>query len=127
MVFLIVYVKEAHSSDNPGSGNLAQAVAKVEQATGKEIAEAAGPQPEIARHQTFEDRSKAAHSCKAGLDLELPFVLDNMENTTGSTYGGFPDRIYVISNEGKIHYKGEPGPYGFNPVQAEESLKELLK
>ena len=76
--------------------------------------------------KTAEERVKIAHACKSGLQLELPFVLDNIENTAAALYAAWPERIYVIAKDGKIHFRGDMGPAGFKPLVAETSLKELL-
>jgi len=80
----------------------------------------------VTQPKVYEERVDVARSCKAGLDLKMSFVIDEMDNGVGTTYGGSPDRIYVISKDGKIHFKGEKGPRGFRPDEAEKSLKQIL-
>jgi Iodothyronine deiodinase len=41
-------------------------------------------------------------------------------------YSAWPERIYVIAPGGRIEYRAEPGPFGFEPDQAEKVLKRLL-
>jgi len=107
VAFLIVYIMEAHPLewDGTGGGKL--------------------PVP-IAQHKTDEERHNAAQTCKAGLDLKLPFVVDRIDDKIGTVYGGRPDRIYIINKDGTIHYKGGKGPKGFKVGEAETSLKQLL-
>ena len=100
-----MYIKEAHPGSNkkaPDDGNTYN-------------------QP-----KSYEEREKNASACKAGLDLEIPFVVDDMENGLETAYAAWPDRIYIINKEGRIHFKGELGPSGFKPLAAEASLKKLL-
>ena len=80
----------------------------------------------IAQPKVYEERVEVAKSCQAGLDLKIPFVVDEISNGVGTMYGGSPDRIYVIGKDGKIHFKGEKGPFGFKPDEAEKSLKQIL-
>ena len=75
---------------------------------------------------TYQEREGVASTCSTKLHLEMPFVIDTIENTVGTLYSGWPDRIYIINKEGKIHYKGDMGPQGFKPLEAETSLKKLL-
>ncbi len=49
-----------------------------------------------------------------------------MANTAQKAYAGWPDRLYVIDAEGKVAYKGGPGPGGFRPPEAEAALKKLV-
>jgi hypothetical protein len=49
-----------------------------------------------------------------------------MQNTAQKAYAGWPDRLYVLDAEGKVAYRGEPGPRGFKPAEAEEALKKAL-
>jgi len=48
-----------------------------------------------------------------------------MDNAAAEVFAAWPERIYIL-NKGKIHYKGGPGPYEFNPEEAKESLIQLL-
>jgi len=80
----------------------------------------------VTQPKVYEERVDVAKSCQAGLDLKAPFVIDEMDNGVGTTYGGSPDRIYIVGKNGKIHFKGEKGPRGFKPDEAEESLKQIL-
>jgi type I thyroxine 5'-deiodinase len=60
------------------------------------------------------------------LKLTIPCLVDDLANTAQKAYAGWPDRIYVVDREGKVAYKGEPGPRGFKPADAEAALKKLL-
>lgn len=109
MEFLIIYIKERHPAE-PGK----------EGKSGK-----TGGIP-MTQPKTYDERKGNATTCRADLKLELPFLIDDMDNAVSKTYSGDPDRIYIITKEGNIHYKGEPGPTGFKSDEAEASLKKLL-
>jgi hypothetical protein len=49
-----------------------------------------------------------------------------MENEADFAYNAWPERLYVVSPEGTIVYKGEKGPYGFKPEELEEFLQRYL-
>jgi hypothetical protein len=60
------------------------------------------------------------------LKLTIPCLVDDMDNTAQKAYAGWPDRLYVIDAQGKVAFRGEPGPRGFKPADAEAALKKLL-
>jgi type I thyroxine 5'-deiodinase len=76
--------------------------------------------------KTYEERVKVAGECLEDLKLSIPCLVDDMQNTAQKAYAGWPDRIYVIDKDGKVAYRGEPGPRGFRPAEAEEALKKFL-
>ena len=49
-----------------------------------------------------------------------------MDDKMEAAFAAWPDRIYVIDKDGKVAYKGKPGPGGFRVGEAEEALKRLL-
>ncbi len=107
--FFIIYIKEAHPSDDwpiPVSSRL------------KYIKDPANQ---------FE-RFQVASTCVADLNLSIPCLIDDEENSTATAYKGHPDRLYVIGKDGKVAYRGGPGPQGFSPSAMEKALKfELVK
>lgn len=76
--------------------------------------------------KTYEERIKVAGECMKDLKLSIPCLVDDMQNTAQKAYAGWPDRLYVIDADGKVAYKGGPGPRGFKPDEAEAALKKLL-
>lgn len=80
----------------------------------------------VLQPKTYEDRVKVAGECMKELKLSIPCLVDDMQNTAQKGYAGWPDRLYVLDKEGKVAYKGEPGPRGFKPADAEEALKKAL-
>jgi hypothetical protein len=54
-------------------------------------------------------------------------LVDNMDNAAFEAYSAWPERIYILSPNGRIHYEGGPGPFGFDPDEARESLDSLLE
>jgi hypothetical protein len=80
----------------------------------------------INQPKTYEERVRVAGECIQELKLGLPTLVDDMENSAQKGYAGWPDRIYVLDTQGKVAYKGEPGPRGFKPADAEEVLKKAV-
>lgn len=106
--FFVVYIAEAHAVDGwhtPGN-------------------EAAGIF--IREHRTFEERRVAARTCMDALDLTLPALLDEMDDSVCSAYAAWPDRIYIVDVDGNIAYKGGPGPAGFRVHEAAAALAGTL-
>lgn len=76
--------------------------------------------------KNHEERARIAGECLKDLGLTIPCLVDDMQNTAQKAYAGWPDRLYVIDKDGKVAYRGEPGPRGFKPEEAEAALKKLL-
>ena len=74
-----------------------------------------------------EERGKVAGECRTGLKLSMPMLLDGLDNAVGRAYSGWPDRLYIVGKDGKIAYKGRPGPGGFRLEEMEQALLALLK
>lgn len=104
----MVYVAEAHPTDGwQVQQNVRQGVL-------------------VANHKAMEDRIKAAEKMQQDLGLKLPIIIDEMDDKISKAYDGWPDRIYIIDQNQKIVYRGDPGPRGFSPRLAREALAELI-
>ena len=87
MRLLTIYIAEAHARDQWPAG---KTISCVDQPT------------------TLEQRLKNARQFVKKFNLEMPMVVDSMDNTFHTTYGSWPFRFYVI-NDGKLAFKAEPG------------------
>ena len=67
-----------------------------------------------------------AEACALHLDLSLPTLLDDMENSTDQAYAALPDRLYLVGMDGKIVYKSGPGPWGFRPDELAAAIAQHL-
>ena len=83
--WVVIYTFEAHASDGTwvSSRNVREGI-------------------EIPQHTSMEDRVKCAKLAKEKLELSLPVLLDDFENSAAKAYSGHPNRGYVIDAEGKI-------------------------
>ena len=72
------------------------------------------------------ERSQVAGVCLLKLDIQLPALLDDMNNSTERAYTAWPDRLYLVDRAGRIAFKSAPGPYGFHPDELEAALQELV-
>lgn len=77
----------------------------------------------ITQASSAEARAENAKKCLATLKLSIPAVVDGDDNRVNREYAGWPDRMYVVGRDGKIAYRGEPGPWGFRPNEVENWLK----
>jgi Iodothyronine deiodinase len=105
--FYMVYIREAHTSDVwQDPDNLDDHVV-------------------FASPKDFEERSQMGQMCVVKLGIKFPAVIDTFDNATERAYRGWPDRLFVISRDGRIAYKSRPGPYGFHPDGVADTLEKL--
>ena len=106
--FYVVYIEEAHPTD------LWQLPSNVRDGV------------LFASPRSDEERTATAEACVRKLNIQIPAVLDGIENQTERAYTGWPDRMYLIDTGGTIRYKSAPGPFGFSTKDLEQSLREWL-
>lgn len=77
----------------------------------------------IRTHRNLQDRLQAARLL---LDRSpgCPVVVDAMKNQSSQLYAALPDRLYVLQ-EGRILYKGKPGPWNYHPEEVRAVLEKL--
>lgn len=80
----------------------------------------------VAQPKTGAERTRAAVHCCDSLKMALPLLVDDIDDTVGRAYSGFPDRLYLIDREGRVAYKGGRGPFGYKPRELEQTLIMLL-
>lgn len=67
-------------------------------------------------------------TCMGKLDLgPLPALVDDMQDTANKADGAWPDCLYLIGKNGKLAYKGGPGPWGFKPSDLESAIRVELQ
>ena len=108
MEFLVVYIQEAHPEDGW----------QMQINTDEDIVY---DQP-----TTFDEREHVAEACATAIDLKMPTLIDDMENSTDLSYAALPDRLYLIGKDGTIAYKSGRGPMGFRPDEFEAAIKDYL-
>jgi hypothetical protein len=103
-----VYIQEAHPTDGwQVPPNLAQQVL-------------------YAQPKTEDERAEVAGACAVDLALEMPLLLDEMSNEVDTAYCALPERLYLVDAEGRIAYRGGPGPFSFDPGEWERAIEGLL-
>jgi type I thyroxine 5'-deiodinase len=103
--FLTVYIKEAHPEDEW-------------QMDSNEKENVCYPQP-----KNLADRIAIANDFVKRFHYDVPLAVDDMGNAANEAYAGWPERFYVIDENGKVAFKGKPGPFGFHPEEVESWLK----
>ena len=69
------------------------------------------------------ERAYVAGACVRKLGIKFPALIDSIENRAESAYTGWPDRLYLIGQGGRVLYKSKPGPFGFEPKDLAEAIK----
>lgn len=75
--------------------------------------------------KTMEERMAVANRCIADLGFSFTVLLDSMDDDVSTTYAAQPERLYIVDKRGRIVYKSEKGPEGFNPQKMAETLARL--
>ena len=65
--------------------------------------------------KSIQERAIVADECAKSLKIAFPILLDNIDDAVERAYSGWPDRVFVIDQDGKVAAKGGPGPSGFKP------------
>ncbi|MDP8929985.1 MAG: hypothetical protein M3O70_15810 [Actinomycetota bacterium] len=108
VAFFIVYIKEAHPEDGwVLTHNREEGIA-------------------VSDPSSEQERVAVAGACVARSAIRIPVLLDSMDNTVASAYGGWPDRLYLIGRDGRVNFQGEKGPRGFLPERLEEAIEDEL-
>jgi len=101
--FLTVYIEEAHPIDG-------WAISSIRLTSHKNI------QERIAAARMLEGESSGG-----GGGGRMRLIVDNMLDECNSTYGSFPERLFIIQ-DGVVVYEGGRGPEYFNVDEIEEWL-----
>ena len=75
----------------------------------------------------MEERARVAEACILRLELAMPTLLDDMDNSTDRSYAAHPERLYVINREGTVDYQCGPGPFGFDVEGWENAIEAVVQ
>jgi len=106
--FFVVYIREAHPTDGW-------------QVEANERDNVLFKQP-----TTVDERAEVAQACSLRLELKMPMLIDSMEDATDQNYYAMPDRLYLVGRDGRIVYRGAPGPFGFAADELEQAIERHL-
>ncbi len=72
------------------------------------------------------ERISVAGSCVRKLHIKFPALIDGFDNRVESAYTGWPDRLYLIGQGGRVLYKSKPGPFGFLPDHLAGAIHDAM-
>ena len=102
--FLVIYIREAHPIDGWDMGSAYR----------------------INDPQTIEERRKVAGMCETGLQYGIRTYVDEMDDAVMAAYAAWPERLYLVGQDGRVAYAGGPGPFGFMLAELKNVIS-LLK
>jgi Flp pilus assembly protein TadD len=106
--FVLVYVHEAHTSENWQS--------TVNQRQGVDVP------PE----KSLEEKEQHAALCIRKLDLKFPVVVDNMDRKIESAYGAWPSAVYLVGGDGRVLWRSRLGEQNFAPEEMGAAIAQAL-
>ena len=75
-----------------------------------------------AQPKNLEQRVIIANDFIKRYKYPAPFGIDDMSNQAEGAYSAWPERLYVIDENGKISYKGGNGPFKYDPKEVRNWL-----
>ncbi|MEM6795840.1 MAG: deiodinase-like protein [Acidobacteriota bacterium] len=110
--FLVVYTREAHPVGSESPYRDGEWDPMINRLTGARVAEP----------QTLEERRETASYSRQELELPVPVLVDDMENSVWSAYGAAASPGFVIDTEGRIALR----QVWLNPKEIKRTLDGLL-
>lgn len=107
--FLLVYIREAHSTDKWQSTRNAR--------DGIAIAPAAN----------MAEKEEHAAMCSRKLHLDFPAVVDGMDGAVETAYSAWPSRALIVGTDGRVLYNSRLTELDFHPNEMESLLRQLSK
>ncbi len=106
--FYIVYIHEAHPSDGwQVPNNLIENIL-------------------VKEPTTDDERTAVAAACQIDLDLNMPMLIDSIDNKIDKEYVGLPMRLFLIDADGIVAYAGAKGPFGWDDEAFEAAIKSAI-
>jgi hypothetical protein len=80
----------------------------------------------VRQHRSMEERVEVGEACMVKLALEMPAIVDDMDDAVATAYAALPERLYLVGSDGRIAYKGGIGPMFFRPDEWEQAIEAHL-
>lgn len=108
MAFFVVHIKEAHPDDGwVSQGNVDDGI-------------------HVYDPNSDDERVEVAQTCAVGLHIEMPVLIDGIDNSVASAYGALPDRLCLVGKDGHISFQGGRGPQGFVAEELDAAIQNEL-
>ena len=78
------------------------------------------------QHQSLDERVEVGQACMLKMALEIPALVDEMDDAVAKAYAAMPERLYLIGSDGNVAYKGGIGPMFFRPAEWEQKIEAYL-
>ena len=73
------------------------------------------------------ERFSVAGACVRRLNIKFPALVDGFDDRVESAYTGWPDRLYLIGQGGRVLYKSAAGPFGFHPEDLASAIRTSIR
>ena len=71
-----------------------------------------------------DERVEVASTCALNLKIQMPVIVDDVDDNIAAAYGALPDRLYLIGKGGNVVFQGDEGPWGFDPQALDTAIAE---
>lgn len=107
--FVMIYIREAHPID----GSFPQG---------------GGGDPVVEDPGSLEERTAVAQRLLAACDFGgIRTLVDGVDDATARAWGAAPVRLYLVDAEGKVAWRGGPGPKHYKPEELRAAIEKLLE
>ena len=70
-----------------------------------------------AQPKTLAERVAIANDFTQRFKYMVPFGIDEMDNAANDAYAAWPERLYILDENGRVAYKGGNGPFKYDPKE----------
>lgn len=107
--FLLVYIREAHGSDNwQSTRNTREGVT-------------------LSSAGTLAEKQGSATECSRRLHLPFPALVDGLDGSVETAYNAWPSRAFVIGTDGRVLYSTRLTELDFKPQEMESVLRKAAE
>ncbi len=104
--FLLIYIREAHGSNNwQSTRNRREGIS-------------------LASAETLAEKQGNAALCSRRLHLPFPALVDNLDGSVETAYNAWPSRAFVIGADGRVLYSTRLTELDFKPQEMESVLRQ---
>lgn len=108
VLFLSVYISEAHPKDGWSFGSM-------------------NGRWDINQARSLEERRRDCTTWQQSFRGTTRYLCDGMDNKAKLSYMSAPDRLYIVDVNGVVRYQGDSGPFGYSAAHMEQTLTRLLQ